>query len=129
MFFQNFQNFLKISQQFAFFVQTREKINAWFVNFLEKYAKIMHFRNFLKNFFKIFENFLKISKILCFCPNSQKINAWFVKFFEKYAKIMRFRNFLKKVFENFRKLFPRKNPGYAHAYRFLQYYYDIQFCA
>ena len=43
IFIKKFQHFLKISQQFAFFVQTRKKINALFVNLYEKYAKIMHF--------------------------------------------------------------------------------------
>ena len=43
IFIKNFQNFLWIYQQFAFFVQTRKKINAWFLKFFEKYAKIMHF--------------------------------------------------------------------------------------
>ena len=39
------------------------KTNAWFVKFLEKYEKIMHFRNFLK---KYFENFLSIQNKLSF---------------------------------------------------------------
>ena len=35
----------------SLFPPNRQKINAWFVKFLEKYAKIMHFSNFLnKNF-------------------------------------------------------------------------------
>ena len=38
-----------------------EKSNAWFVKFFEKFAKIIHFRNFLKKFLKIFENFPKTS--------------------------------------------------------------------
>ena len=45
------KNFLKIFQQFVFFVQTREKVKKGFVKFFEKYAKIMHFSNFLKKMY------------------------------------------------------------------------------
>ena len=52
----------KFSQNFptiCIFRPNAQKINALFVKFFKKYAKIMHVRYFLKNFFKIFENFLK----------------------------------------------------------------------
>ena len=100
IFINNFQIYLKISQQLGFFVQTREKSTHGLLNFLKHMLNECIFRNYL--------NFLKISKNCDFCPNAQKFNAWFVTFFEKYAKIMRFRNFLKKFFQNFRKVFPPK---------------------
>ena len=52
-FMKNFQNFLEISQPFAFFVQTPRKITS--VNFLKNMLKQWIFSNFLKNLFKIFE--------------------------------------------------------------------------
>ena len=81
------------------FVETRKKLTHGFFKFFEKYANIMFFCNLLKNFLKIFENFLKIPKKLSFSASAQKIIAWFAKYFEKYAKIMHF----KKIFENFSK--------------------------
>ena len=59
----------------------------------------MHFRNFLRNLVKSFENFVK----LAFLSKHQRFKACFPKSFEKYAKIMHFRNFLKKSFEILRK--------------------------
>ena len=44
--YAKFQNFLKISKQFVFFVQTREKLTHGLLNSFEKYAKIMHFKQF-----------------------------------------------------------------------------------
>ena len=41
-FVKDFQNFRKISKQFVFFLQTREKLKQGFFVFFEKYAKIMH---------------------------------------------------------------------------------------
>ena len=61
IFIQKFQYFLKISQQFVFFVQTRKKWTHSLLNVFEKYAKIMHFRNFLK---KNFQDFRKFSQKL-----------------------------------------------------------------
>ena len=72
-----------------FVAQTRKKLTQ-FVNLFEKYAKIMHFKQFSE------ESFSKVSKIFSKClfrPKSQKIKAWFVKFFEKYAKIIHFYKF------------------------------------
>ena len=37
-----------------FFVQRREKLTHDLLNFVEKYARIMHFSNFLKRFFGTF---------------------------------------------------------------------------
>ena len=48
------ENLLKISQQFALFVQTRKNLTR-FVKFFEKYAKVIQFRNFLRKFFQNFE--------------------------------------------------------------------------
>ena len=44
IFIKNFQIFLKISQQFVFFVQTCEKIKQGLLNYFEKYAQIIIFR-------------------------------------------------------------------------------------
>ena len=63
MFIKNFQNFLKISQQFAFFVQTREKLTHGLFNFLKNMRKQCIFAIFLRNFFKIFEK-CSLEKIL-----------------------------------------------------------------
>ena len=52
MFIKNDLNFLKISQEFVFFFQTREKLTHGLFNFFEKYAKIMHFPYFLQKFFE-----------------------------------------------------------------------------
>ena len=46
-----YQNFLKISKQFVFFVQTREKATHGLLKFLEKFAKIMDFLLFLMKYF------------------------------------------------------------------------------
>ena len=83
-FIKNFQNFRTI----CVFRPNARKINAWFVNFFEKYVKkIMDFPKFCK------ETFWKFSIICVFRPNAPKINAGFVKFFEKYAKVMHFLQF------------------------------------
>ena len=52
--FPNFQNFLKISQQLGFFVQTREKLTQDFWNFVENMVKQCIFCYFLKKSLKIF---------------------------------------------------------------------------
>ena len=88
--------FSKFSQNFPIicvFRPNARKINPLIVNFFEKYAKIMHFSNFLKKFLKIFEKFIRISNKFVFRQNARKINAWIVNFFEKYAKIMHFSQF------------------------------------
>ena len=83
-----------------FFVQTREKLTHGFLTFLEKYAKIMFFAIFLRNFLKVLSKF----PINCvFRLNGQKWKAWFAKSFEKYAKKSIFSNFLKKFFCFFEK--------------------------
>ena len=75
------RKFLKISQQFAFFVQKREKRTPFLLRFLGKCAKIMHFSYFVM---KSFENFRKFSQnsptLSVFRPKAPKINALFVKF-------------------------------------------------
>ena len=58
IFFENFRKSIKNSQEFVFFVQTRVKINAWFLKFFEKYAKIVHFLPVSsENFFAKFQKF------------------------------------------------------------------------
>ena len=96
------RNFSKILSKFPIncvFRLNGQKLKPWFANFFEKYAKIMHFRNFIK---KIFEKFRKFSQKFpanrVFRQNSQKLNAGLVKFFEKYAKKSFFSHFLKKFF-------------------------------
>ena len=42
-FFENFRKFLRISQQFVFFAQTPDKMPHCLLNFVENYAKIMHY--------------------------------------------------------------------------------------
>ena len=88
IFIKTFQNFLKISQQFAFFVQTLEKLTHGFFEFFWKISKNNAFLAiFLWKFSKIF------SKI--------KTKCIVQKIFWKIAKIMHFRNFLKKIFSKF----------------------------
>ena len=41
--FEDFQKYLKISQQFVFFIQTREKLTHSLLKQYEKYAQIVHF--------------------------------------------------------------------------------------
>ena len=73
------------------FPPNAQKWNAWLLNFSEKYAKIMHFCNFLK---KNLEDFRRFSQNFpvhsVFPPKPQKLNAEFLKFFEKYDKIRHF---------------------------------------
>ena len=45
-------NLQKNFQQFVCFVQMREKLRHGLLNYFEKYAKIMHFSNFLKKTFE-----------------------------------------------------------------------------
>ena len=74
-----------------------QKINAWFVNFREKYTLIMHFCNFLnKNFQKIFQ------KIFIFVQTRKKLRHDLLNSFEKYAKIIHFLSiFWWKFFKDF----------------------------
>ena len=61
IFIKNLQRFLEISQQCVFRPNLR-KINSWFVKSFgkyEKYAKIMHFCNFLKKFVCNFSKILR----------------------------------------------------------------------
>ena len=81
-------NFPNLSQNFptiCVFRPKARKINAWFVKIFEKYAKIMHFHNFLKKYLKIFENYPaswglhprtphKADPKKCFSP--PKNNSW-----------------------------------------------------
>ena len=69
IFIKIFQDFLKNSKQFVVGVQTNEKLTHVLLNFLEKYTKIMDFRNFSN---KLFENFLKISQELVFSSKRAK---------------------------------------------------------
>ena len=80
IFIKKFQNFVKISQQFGFFVQMRKELTQ-FVKLLEKYAKIVHLLLFSE------ENLSKLSKIFSqfpinclFRPNAHKINAGLLNF-------------------------------------------------
>ena len=79
----------KFSQNFntCHFSSKARKSNAWFDNFFENYAKLMHFSNSLK---KILENYLELPKQFVFFVERLKIKAGFVKPFDKYAKIMDF---------------------------------------
>ena len=67
---EDFSKFSKIFSKFpinCLFCPNAQKINAWFVKFIEKYAKDnAFFAIFLRNLFKIFENFLKISQEFVF---------------------------------------------------------------
>ena len=56
-----FENLSKIPKNLCFSFQTREKLTQGFLNFFEKYAKIMHFLQFSSEFF--FENFRKFSGV------------------------------------------------------------------
>ena len=62
IFLLNFdQKFSKFPSSLYYLSKSRKisaKINAWFANFLEKYAKLLHFTNILVIFLKIFENSL-----------------------------------------------------------------------
>ena len=69
IFIKHFQNVLKISQHFPFFVRTRDKLTHVLLKILKIYANIMHFSNVLK---KAFENLLKNSITRGFRPNTKK---------------------------------------------------------
>ena len=84
-----YQKFLKISQQFEFFVQTAKNGTNRFVNSFEKYAQIMDFFNFLKKILKNFETFSKFQKLFV-VKMRDKLTHGLLIFFEKYAKIMHF---------------------------------------
>ena len=68
------------------FSSKREKNKRIACSIFEKYAKLMHFRNFPNIFF---ENFLKIL-INFVCRPNAKNNAWFVKLIGKHAEIMNY---------------------------------------
>ena len=98
---KKFHNFLKISQQFACVDQSCEKLTHDFVNFLKNTLKECIFRNFLKNFLKIFEN---APASVGFPPPRNPPQA------------------------RPKKVFPRKNPGYAHAlYDRISIYFSLGF--
>ena len=59
-FLRDFSKFPQNFQQIVVLVQTREKLTHGSLNFFEKYAKIMHFPNFLK----IFEKLSPLKRIL-----------------------------------------------------------------
>ena len=65
------------------FVQTAKNERMGLLNFFEKYAKIMHFRKFLKKAFEIFENFRKISQQFLFFVQTRQKLTQFVKFLWK----------------------------------------------
>ena len=72
--FKNFESFLNVSQKFVFFVQTLERLTHTLLIFFEKYAKTMHFRNFLMKPFKNFECFLNVSqKFVFFVQTLEKL--------------------------------------------------------
>ena len=56
---KKFNNFRKISQQFAFFVQTRKNVTNGKAGFLKKNLTNAFLAIFWTKFLKIFENFLK----------------------------------------------------------------------
>ena len=95
IFIKNVHNFLKISQQFALFVQTWEKITHGLLTFLEKFPKIMNFCNYLK---RIFENIWRFSQsfqhIVFFVQRREKVTHDLLNslknlaiFFRKFLKI------------------------------------------
>ena len=82
--FEKLRNFSQSFQKSVFFVQTRKKFNALFAKFFEKYAKIMHFCNFLRKFFwKFSEKLLRLKPLQILMINSRKI----LKFLEKAANV------------------------------------------
>ena len=64
IFIEEFPNFLKISQQFVFFVQTPKKVTHSLLNYQKKCENNAFLANFPRRLFNIFEKFLKISKKL-----------------------------------------------------------------
>ena len=56
-FFKIFETFKIFLKKIVFVVQTRKKVTLGLLNLFDKYAKTMHFRNFIRNFLKIFEVF------------------------------------------------------------------------
>ena len=80
VFIKNFQSFLKISQQFAFFAQNAKTFNAWFFNFVEKYAKIIYLCNFLQNFFGNFRKFSKSFTTMFFFQTREKLTHGLLNF-------------------------------------------------
>ena len=65
IFIKNFQNFLKISQQFVIFVQRREEFTHRLLNFQKNMLNLWIFPNFLKKSFETFENFSKFPTNFC----------------------------------------------------------------
>ena len=106
IFLLNFYQMLsKISQNFPAIVcrPKARKINAWFVNFYEKYARIMDFSQ-LRNFWKHFKNFSKFPNNVFLVQTREKLTHGLLNFLKNMQKSFIFCSFLKKLFENFRKL-------------------------
>ena len=90
IFIKDFQNFLKISQQFVFFFQTRENLTQGF-EFLLKLDQNNAFLLFSK---ESFENLLKKFQNNCvFRPKRGNLTQGFFNFFEKSPKIIHFLQF------------------------------------
>ena len=70
-FHQKFAKFSQIFPTICVFRPNGQKFNAWFGNFLKK-TKIMHFCNFFRKLFNIFEKFLKISQEFQFFVQTRK---------------------------------------------------------
>ena len=92
IFIKNFQNFLKTSQVCSFRPNAL-KINAWFVKFFEKYAKLMDFSKFSKEIFWKFSKISQNFQTMCFSSKRAKLTHDLLNFFGKYAKIMHFLQF------------------------------------
>ena len=67
-FYQNFSKLSQIFKTISIFRQNTRKSNTGLVKFFWKYAKLMHFKQFLKKFF---EDFLKFLKLSVFRPNAR----------------------------------------------------------
>ena len=96
-----FQNFLKISKDYAFFVQSRKYSMLGFLNFLKNMLRKSIFSIFIKNFLTILWKFYTFFKNILYFLN---IFANFLNIFWKF--------FWKSVSPP-----PKKNPSYAHVRR------------
>ena len=73
--YQKISNFSQNFQTISIFRPKARKSNTWFVKFFWKYAKVMHFKQFLKKSFENFLKFLKFSEqFVCFV-NARKVNT------------------------------------------------------
>ena len=89
-----YQKFLKVSQQFVFFVQTAKNEHLGLLILLKNMLKQWIFCNFIQKFFGKFRKFLKISQRFVFFVQTAKNQCiGLLIFYEKYAKIMRFQQF------------------------------------